>query len=262
MIYDYAYLKDEVYKLTGIDLNAYKDSQMKRRIESLIKRHNLGDYGIFCDALKNDSDFLEEFKGYITINVSEFYRNPEQWEILRKQILPGLINEFGRELNIWSSACSTGEEPYSLAMILSDFVPIEKINILATDIDKSVLKTARMGEYNNKNLAKLPYTYRNTYFTRDNSKGTYFLNDDLKKRVVFKEADLIHDKYPLFMHLVVCRNVLIYMSEEAQAEIYRKFYDSLVPGGVLFIGTTEQIPAYKEIGYERITSFFFRKPLK
>lgn len=261
MIYDYEYLKNEVFELTGIDLNAYKASQMKRRIESLIIRHNLGDYGIFCDALRSNPDFLDEFKQFLTINVSEFYRNPEQWDILKQRVLPELISNFGQELNVWSAACSTGEEPYSLAMTFSDMIPMEHIKILATDIDASVLKFASIGTYNSKYLSNLPFTNRNRYFERNNN-GTYNVSEDIKKCIVFKQSDLIHDKYPLFVHLIVCRNVLIYLSEEAQLDIYRRFYDSLVPGGVLFIGTTEQITGYKDIGFERISSFFFRKPLK
>ena len=118
MAYDYEYFKKEVYKLTQIDLNAYKEKQMKRRIDTLIERYKLDGYDSFLKSLRSDKDFLDDFMNYLTINVSEFFRNPDQWNILDRTIVPELLDKFGNRLNIWSAACSTGDEPYSLVMLM------------------------------------------------------------------------------------------------------------------------------------------------
>ena len=131
MVYDYEYFKKQVLALTKIDLNCYKEKQMKRRIDTLISRHRLDGYEAFLGKLKTDAALLEEFVNYLTINVSEFYRNPDQWQILDKDVFPELINRFGQQLTIWSAACSTGDEPYSLVMALSRHVPLSKIKILS-----------------------------------------------------------------------------------------------------------------------------------
>ena len=134
MTYDYEYFKREVLSLTGIDLNCYKEKQMKRRIDTLIAKHKIEGYDRYVHALKTDKDLFEEFVSYITINVSEFYRNPEQWKLLDEEVIPELVKRFGRNLKIWSAACSTGDEPYSLVMALSRHVPLNNIRIYATDI--------------------------------------------------------------------------------------------------------------------------------
>lgn len=108
MLYDYEYFKREILSLTTIDLNAYKEKQMKRRIDTLIAKHKITGYDKYVCALKNDKELFDEFVGYITINVSEFYRNPEQWKILETEIIPDLIQKFGKNLKVWSAACSTG----------------------------------------------------------------------------------------------------------------------------------------------------------
>ena len=111
MAYDYEYFKKEILALTTIDLNSYKEKQMKRRIDTLIAKHKIVGYDKYVQALKNDKALFEEFVNYITINVSEFYRNPDQWKILDETIFPELISKFGKNLKIWSAACSTGDEP-------------------------------------------------------------------------------------------------------------------------------------------------------
>ena len=122
MDWTYEDFKDAVLKLTGIDLSSYKERQMKRRIDSFISRNGYSSYQDYFRALSSDAMKQTNFIDYITINVSEFFRNPDQWEILDKQILPSLLQKY-RDLKIWCAACSTGEEPYSLAMLLSRYLP-------------------------------------------------------------------------------------------------------------------------------------------
>ena len=259
MVYDYEYFKKRVYSLTKIDLSAYKEKQMKRRIDTLIERHSFKDYETFLGSLVTDKDVLDEFVNYLTINVSEFYRNPEQWEILDKEIIPDLIAKKGRRLKIWSAACSTGDEPYSLVMALSKHVPLSDITIYATDIDKQVIAAAKTGVYIDKSIANVPADLKDKYFIKVGN-NSYKIADEIKARVKFEEHNLLRDAYPENVDLIVCRNVLIYFTEEAKEEIFKKYFNSLSKGGILFLGSTEQMMSYKQVGYERLSSFYFRKP--
>ena len=257
MVYDYEYFKKAVFDLTKINLNAYKEKQMKRRIDTLIAKHRIVGYENYVQVLKTDTARFEEFVNYLTINVSEFYRNPSQWDVMERQIIPELIGKFGKNLKIWSAACSTGDEPYSLVMALSRHLPLNQIKITATDLDKQVIAKAKTGLYNEKSVAAVPADLKKKFFTKIGP--SYQISDEIKSRVEFKEHNLLKDTYPTNYHMIVCRNVLIYFTEEAKDEVFVKFQQSLSRGGVLFIGSTEQIINYKEIGLERKNSFFYKK---
>lgn len=258
MAYDYEYFKKEIYALTSIDLSSYKENQMKRRIDTLITKRKIDGYEKYVQGLKTDKQLFEEFVNYITINVSEFYRNPEQWKQLDEIIIPDLIQRFGKNLKIWSAACSTGDEPYSLVMALSRHLPLSNIKIYATDLDKQVIEKAKVGLYSEKSLASVPEDLKKKYFVKVGP--SYKISDEIKARVQFKEHNLLKNDYLNDYHLIVCRNVLIYFTEEAKDDVFKKFYKSLAKGGILFIGSTEQIINYKDIGYERMKSFFYQKP--
>ena len=258
MAYDYEYLKKAVFDLTKIDLNAYKEKQMKRRIDTLIAKNKIVGYENYVAALKGDNRLFEEFVNYLTINVSEFYRNADQWQIMDKEIIPELISKFGKNLKIWSAACSTGDEPYSLVMAFSKHLPLNQIKIYATDLDKQVIAKAKTGLYVEKSIASVPDDLKKKYFTKVGP--SYQISNEIKSRVEFKEHNLLKDSYPTDCNLIVCRNVLIYFTEEAKEEVFRKFYASLKSGGFLFIGSTEQIINHKEIGYSRRNSFYYEKP--
>ena len=253
----YEKFKSDVYNLTKIDLNAYKEKQMKRRIDTLIGKNMCNTYDQYVTLIRENKDHFEEFVNFLTINVSEFYRNPEQWDILHKEVFPNLISKYGQNLKIWSAACSTGDEPYSLVMALSRHLPLEKIKIYATDIDKQVIAKAKVGLYSAKSIANVPEDLKKKFFTEIG--GSYQISDAIKQRVEFKEHNLLKDPYPTGYHLIVCRNVLIYFTEEAKEEVYAKFNQALAPGGTLFIGSTEQIINYRELNYDRSKSFFFIK---
>lgn len=258
MVYDYEYFKKQVYALTSIDLNAYKEKQMKRRIDTLITKNSITGYDKYVQALKADKALFEEFVNYITINVSEFYRNPDQWKMLDETIIPELIKRFGKNLKIWSAACSTGDEPYSLVMALSRHIPLSQIKIIATDLDKQVIAKAKVGLYGEKSIISVPEDLKKKYFTQVGP--SYKISDEIKARVEFKEHNLLKDTYPSDCHLIVCRNVLIYFTEEAKEEVFIKFQKNIKNGGFLFIGSTEQIINHREIGFERKSSFFYEKP--
>ncbi|HCJ09158.1 MAG: protein-glutamate O-methyltransferase CheR [Lachnospiraceae bacterium] len=257
MAYDYENFKKDVYQLTNINLSLYKERQMKRRIESLMKRKGYTTFDTYFAAMKKDSALLRAFVSYLTINVSEFYRNPKQWELFENQMIPYLEKRFGKQIHIWSAACSTGDEPYTIAMILARHFPLNQIKIYATDIDEDVLAFAKEGIYSERSLERLPKDLLQKHFTKQGK--DYQINADLKACVEFRKHNLLEDRYPTGMHMIVCRNVVIYFTDEAKDGVYKKFHNTLVKDGILFIGSTEQIIHSKEIGFDSVDSFFYKK---
>lgn len=253
----YEEFKASILKMTKIDLSSYKENQMRRRLESLARKHECPDFLDYVKLLQKDKDAFNEFINFMTINVSEFYRNPEQWKLLSNYV-EEMIQRKGKHLKIWSAACSTGDEPYSLVMALSNFIPVNEIHILATDLDNTVISKAKIGLYNEKSITNVPDEFKKKYFSKVGE--SYQISEEIKRQVEFKQHNLLLDKYPNDCDLIVCRNVLIYFTEEAKHEIYVKFKNSLVSGGILFIGSTEQVIDYKDIGYIRKSSFFYQNP--
>lgn len=257
LIDNYENFKSNILKLTSIDLNSYKERQMKRRIDSLIKKNNYDSYMKYVKALKNEKQLFEEFINYLTINVSEFYRNPEQWTLLEKEVLPYLFDKFGKKIKIWSAACSTGDEPYSLVMLLSKFFPLNQIKIIATDIDLQVIDKAKVGLYNEKSLAALPIEFKTKFF--DKIGTSYKIKEEIKQCVEFKQHNLLKNAYPEKCHLIICRNVLIYFTEEAKVDIYKNFNQALIKNAILFVGSTEQIIQPQQFGFSSFRSFYYLK---
>lgn len=241
------------------DLSGYKRKQMERRINSFMENKGFGtNYELFVDSLVRDKQLCHEFFEHTTINVSEFFRNPTQWEIMKKKILPQLIID-DKRLYIWSAGCSTGEESYSLAMIMEEYFPKQKYTVLATDCDKDILNKAREGVYIAKSMQNVSEQFLNKYF---NVQGeNYYIKNDLKKSVSFRNHNLLVDPFPKQMDFIVCRNVVIYFKEEIKEQLYLNFFASLRPGGILFTGSTEQLIQAREMGYETVAPFFYRRPL-
>ena len=258
MTYDYEWFKKQIYSITTIDLNSYKEKQMKRRIDTLINKYGVDGYESFVALIKKDKEVLSAFVAYLTINVSEFFRNKEQWDLMDKNMVPELMKRFGNKLKIWSAACSTGDEPYTIVMLLSRHMPLSQISVLATDIDLTAIAKAKNGVYEAKEILNVPEDLKKKYFTKEGE--SFKIAPEIKRCVNFKKADLLRDPYPVDYHLIVCRNVMIYFTEEAKDDIYRKFYRALAPSGLLFIGSTEQIINYKDIGFERANSFYYERP--
>ncbi|WP_210609802.1 CheR family methyltransferase [Priestia flexa] len=241
---------------TGIDLALYKEAQMRRRLVSLYEKKGFTSFQTYYQALNYQEELLTEFLDRVTINVSEFYRNRKRWEVLEETILPQLTKE-NETLKVWSAACSTGEEPYTLAMVLSSYYPLSKIKILATDLDQTVIEKAKIGLYTEKSLQEVPVHIKNKYFT---SQGLFYkVNDEIKKTVTFKKHNLLADPFSQQFDLIVCRNVLIYFTEEAKHQLYQKFSDSLRRGGIFFVGSTEQVFQPQKYGLEVADTFFYRK---
>lgn len=252
----YVQFIDGIKRKTGIDLALYKEAQMKRRLTSLYEKKGYRNFVDFYSALEKDRELMNEFLDRMTINVSEFYRNGKRWEVLQNKIFP-LLLQSNKRPKIWSAACSTGEEPYSLAMVLSHHLPLSQVNILATDLDENVLQKAKLGLYPERSLAEVPNPVQSKYFVQEGQ--FYKVKDEIKSTVNFKKHNLLRDPYESNFDLIVCRNVMIYFTEEAKDQIYANFSKALRPGGILFVGSTEQIFNPAKYDFEVDDTFFYRK---
>ncbi len=244
-----------IYKEFNIDLNAYKSEQLNRRIGSLMLRTGITSLDEYKNILLTNKEQREKFLDFITINVTEFFRNPELFYELQ-----GVIREYSKNvsrLKVWSAACSMGCEPYSIAIIIDDINPKVKVDILATDIDKNILKKAELGEYISVEMKNVSETFKRRYFNIKDEK--YKINEKIKSMVTFKQHDLILDKYDTNFDLIVCRNVIIYFKNEVKKEIFKRFAQSLKKGGILFVGATESIYNYKDFQLEKISTFIYKK---
>ena len=252
----YEKFTDNVYKKFGLNLKLYKEAQMKRRLTSLRDKNGFNNFTSYYAAIEQDSALKDEFIDRITINVSEFYRNPQRWDVLRDKVIPKLIAG-KRSIRIWSAACSTGEEPYSLAMLLNEHYSHINVSIIASDIDDNALDKAKKGCYEESALLHIPKSKKSKYFTYKDNK--YYVDPSLKKLITFQKHNLLENPYPRNIDLIVCRNVLIYFTDEAKQEIYSKFSQSLVANGVLFVGSTEQIFQPQEYNFKLFDTFFYAK---
>ncbi|MGE6629528.1 CheR family methyltransferase [Bacillus sp. NPDC077027] len=253
---DYQVFVGKWKKLTGVDLNLYKEAQMKRRLTSLYDKKGYKNFEAFAEALERDKILLEETMDRMTINVSEFYRNYQRWEVLEKKILP-LLPSTGN-LKIWSAACSTGQEPYTLSMVLHNLSHVENFQIIATDIDDKVLETAQKGVYHERSLQEVPNGVKQKYFTKEGD-SHYSVKNEIRKNIQFKKHNLLADPYDKQFDLIVCRNVFIYFTEEAKEELYLKMSNSLKQNGILFVGSTEQIFHPEKYGLTSADTFFYQK---
>lgn len=251
---DFNHFKDNVNIHLNINLNGYKERQLKRRIDTLMKYQGYTCYSDYLNKLRCDVICRTEFMDKITINVSEFFRNSDIFSVAENTIIPALIEDFGA-IRVWSAACSNGAEPYSLAMILLKLGGKHRID--ATDMDEKILAAARNARYRKELLKNVSAERLSEYFTE--VEGECQLKPVVKELINFRRHDLLKDRYTSGYHLIVCRNVIIYFTKEAQQEIYAKFAASLVSGGVLFIGATESILNYQELGFEKKTPWFYKK---
>lgn len=256
---DFEQFKEKAAKLCNIDLASYKSRQMDRRIESLKVTWGLESYDEFYELLQKNPARFQEFVKKLTINVSEFFRNPDRFDELWNQLLPELLKRF-YQVRIWSAGCSNGSEPYSLAIIMKELNIGKRVSILASDIDQAILAKAQTAIYNANEIRNLAPEMVNKYFKVDDG-GFYHLNPEIKAMVDFRHHNLLQDPYPQPVELILCRNVVIYFTEEAKTELYTKFFKALSPGGYLMVGGTEPLLYYRNYGFENPFSFFYRKPV-
>ncbi len=256
---DYEKFKEKLYKKSGINLSNYKSKQMMRRINMLVQGAGAHTFCEYFNIVDKDAILYEKLINHITINVSEFFRNPEQFNVLQKEIIPLLLeNTKNNTLKFWCAGSSTGEEPYTIAMIMEEYFPRCHYTILATDIDKNVLSKSQKRIYPIKNTVNVPRPIFQKHFTKNNA-DTCQIDPHLKKHITFKHHNLLLDRFETGFDLILCRNVVIYFTEETKFELYKRFYQSLKPDGVLFTGSTEQIFRAHEIGFSSIRHFFYQR---
>lgn len=243
-------------KNLNMNLESYKEKQLQRRILNVMSNHSVSNLNDYMKLMEKDIAAREELKNYLTINVTEFFRNPELFEALEHHLLKTLKPQF-KSLKCWSAACSNGSEPYSLAMLFED----NKINmsqkILATDIDRVILKRAEDALYVESELKNISQLHRETYF--EHQDDGFKIHPRIRQKVKFKEHDLLKSSFDSGYHLIICRNVTIYFKQEARDGLYQKFYDSLAPGGIFFTGATETINQPEKFGFKKIDSFIYQK---
>lgn len=253
---EFDYFRDKVLRLTGLDLAAYKNRQLERRLKSLLNRHQIPSLSAYARLLETSPTHLDEFKDFLTINVSEFYRNAEKFDELRDIYLKELLKERS-SLRIWSAGASHGAEIYTVAMILEELSPGTKHYYLGTDIDTTSLKKAAQAEYLERDLRALPERYKKRWFHQVGEK--YLLNREIVGRVTFKEHNLLQDAYPGEFDVILCRNVVIYFTAEVKERVFKGFNSSLRQNGILFIGSTESIFSPRNIGFQGVSPCFYRK---
>lgn len=256
---DFAFFSEQFKALTAIDLNLYKETQMKRRLNMFRQKKGFASFQQMFEEMKNNQRLMDEMLDRMTINVSEFFRNPERWEVLEKQFLLPMLQELppGQRLKCWSAACSSGEEPYTLMMLLDKLGAVERAEVLATDLDKGIIEKAKKAFYVERALREVPPEFRRQYFKAD--QGMHRFSETLQRKVNFRQQNMLEDRFDTGFDLIICRNVMIYFTEEAKRKLYHKFASALKPGGILFVGSTEQIFSAGDYGLESAETFFYRK---
>jgi chemotaxis protein methyltransferase CheR len=253
----YDRLARDVRGLLGIDLSQYKPAQVWRRVNGFATARGMADPDALIVRCKQDDALRQAFLDMLTINVSEFFRNAEAWDVLVERWLrPMLIRQVS--VRIWSAGCSLGYEPFTLAMLAKEIAPTTPVRILATDLDATILDRAQKAVYAENQMAGVSEARRNRFFRQDGDK--WQVKPDLLSMITFKKHDLLKDQFEKPFDLICCRNVVIYFTEAAKADLYRRFNEALRPGGVLFLGATESIPNSRSLGLEPAGLTFYRHP--
>jgi chemotaxis protein methyltransferase CheR len=250
---DYARLCDLIYAEAGIHLGIEKKTMLEGRIRRRLKVFNLNSYAQYCDYLFGDQGLKEEIVHLIdvvTTNKTDFFREPKHFSFLVEKALPELTsaNACGRPLLVWSAGCSTGEEPYTLAIVLSEYAlthPGFRFRILATDISTIVLSKAEMGIYSNDVVAPVPPALQRKYFmrSRDSSSGRVRVVPELRRTIEFRRLNFMDSNYGIAekADAIFCRNVIIYFDRPTQERILKKLSLHLVPRGYMFVGHAETL---------------------
>lgn len=250
----------------GVNLMEKKRALVISRLYNVLIQNNFENFTEYFDYVRSDKTgkALSTLINKITTNHTFFMREPEHFNYLRNAVLPYLKKSVNiRDLGIWSAGCSTGEEPYTLAMIIDEFFSDEKkwwnTEILATDISSKVIDAARQGIYRSESMAGVPNRWKFNYFKKQ-GEDTYVINDIIKKEVIFRKLNLMEEIFPFKrkFHVIFCRNVMIYFDNNTKSKLINKFYDFTEPGGYLFIGHSESLNR-DETNYKYIMPAVYRK---
>ena len=247
---------DLVYEKTGIFLKPEKKELLNARLGKRLRATGIESFKQYYEYVINDrsGDELVQLIDNVSTNFTSFFRENSHFEILSSTVLPAFVKEGrgkSKEILLWSSASSSGEEPYTMAMVVEDFVsrhPGMRYRIMATDISTRVLAQAKRGVYADERVTKVPTPFLKKYFQKGvgNSDGYVKVKDELRRMVHFDRFNLMGDfPWRAAIDVIFCRNVMIYFNRETQQELVSKFHEALTPGGYLFIGHSESISGLK-----------------
>jgi chemotaxis protein methyltransferase CheR len=227
---------------------SYKEKCLRRRIGVRLRARGIQDYAAYGRLLDGDAREYEKLLDTLTINVTKLFRNWETYTALAERVVPSLWRmggAAGAAVNVWSAGCSSGEEAYSLAVLLHQHAlrlgesdRVARVHVLGTDIDRESLLRAGRGTFVDAAFADTPADLRARYFS---AQAPHAVDPAVRTMVRFERRDLINDPAPAGQHLIACRNVLIYFDRETQEQLFRRFHDALVPGGYLVLGKVETL---------------------
>lgn len=235
----------DIYMLYGYDFSGYSQNSYKRRVDKFLEKYHFTQYSELLNRLQMNPIFFNSFLEEVTVNVTEMFRDPEFFKTLRREVLPQLATY--PMIRIWHAGCSSGEEVYSLAILLQEAGILDKSLIYATDINQTVLHTAKFSSFSADLLPGYEANYRaagglfkfSDYYSLEN--GQMVFHDYFKKRMVFAAHNLVIDQSFNAFNLILCRNVLIYFKRDLQNSTLKLFSESLVPLGFLVLGAQETL---------------------
>jgi|SRR5690554_1134245 len=252
---DFALFQHQLRKKLQFDFSGYRDRQIQRRLRAYMQRLGLENYSALLKHLLESPKEVCALRDYLAINVSEFFRNPDMFQYLTKEIMPGLGKD--GNLKMWSAGCAVGCEPYTLSILAHEHYT-GSWSILATDIDGGAIAQAQEGVYDTDLVKSVPRQFMRKYFERCGERE-FRIIPSLKENVRFKRLDLLTESYPRGLDLILCRNVVIYFTEKAKTKILASLSQSLRPGGVIFIGATESFYDYQAYQLKRVHPCFYQK---
>jgi len=270
---DFTFICQFVYETTGIVLNDNKREMVYRRLTRIVRERKLDSFSDYCQLLKHQgAQEKDYFINAITTNLTSFFRENHHFDYLAKDELPRWLEQKEvqangkRRLRIWSSASSTGEEPYSIAITLLESIKGDinrwDAKILATDIDSNVLATGKTGIYEYSRIESLKKTIKQRYFHRGVGKNENSARVDKKisELITFKQLNLLHE-WPIQgpFDVIFCRNVIIYFDKKTQQQLFTRYYDLLAPGGLLMLGHSENLGDFQQ-HFNTVGRTIFRKP--
>ncbi|MFD8495420.1 CheR family methyltransferase [Amycolatopsis sp. NPDC059657] len=241
------YVKDS----RGFDFTGYKRTSLMRRMRRRMSQVGIEDYAEYIDHLQANSDEFVALFNTVLINVTGFFRDPEAWDYLRTDLVPGMLAERGPEdaIRIWSAGCASGQEAYSLAILFAEHLGLDefrrRVKIYATDVDEEALAQARHATYTTSEVEGLDDDILARYFEQQN--GRYAFRKDLRRSVIFGRNDLVQDAPISRIDLLVCRNTLMYFNAETQSKILERFHFALAQNGLLFLGKAEMLLAHTKL---------------
>jgi chemotaxis protein methyltransferase CheR len=255
---DFTALCELVRRLCGVDLLQYKRGQMERRVRTWAQRRGTPELAAYGERLKADADELDAFLDRVTINVSHLWRHEDQWDALARTILPELAKATGR-IRAWSAGCSYGAEAYTLAAVCRESVPNAHVEIHGTDLDRRMVERARAGTFTVEDARTAPVRTLERWFEK-RAEGGWQAKPELRSMTRFDTGDLLRMPVPRGRYdLVICRNTVIYFTEEVRDALHERLVTSLAPGGYLVVGTSERVADPRGLGLTSPFHFIYKK---